>query len=76
MVYNLELCWSPDVIMIGHPEYGCFISKEKTLTNFDYDAQGMNITGCRDTRKCGGSVGVICALTIQQTSPGVAYEST
>jgi len=27
----------------GHPEYGCFISKEKTLTNFDYDPN-MNIT--------------------------------
>jgi len=29
----------------GHPEYGCFISKEKTLTNFDYDYQIMNVTG-------------------------------
>ncbi|KAL0953283.1 hypothetical protein HGRIS_004533 [Hohenbuehelia grisea] len=28
----------------GHPEYGCFISKEKTLTNFDYDEQVMNVT--------------------------------
>jgi len=28
----------------GHPEYGCFISKEKTLTNFDDTTQIMNIT--------------------------------
>jgi len=28
----------------GHPEYGCLISKEKTLTNFDHDAQIMNVT--------------------------------
>lgn len=27
----------------GHPEYGCTISEEKTLTNFDYDAQIMNV---------------------------------
>ncbi|KIK10194.1 hypothetical protein K443DRAFT_81605, partial [Laccaria amethystina LaAM-08-1] len=27
----------------GHPEYGCFISKEKTLTNFDYDSQILNV---------------------------------
>ncbi|KAA1467624.1 hypothetical protein DENSPDRAFT_769509, partial [Dentipellis sp. KUC8613] len=29
----------------GHPEYGSFVSKDKTLTNFDYDAQIMNVTG-------------------------------
>jgi len=28
----------------GHPEYGCLISQDKTLTNFDYDAQIMNVT--------------------------------
>lgn len=27
----------------GHPEYGCFIGKDKTLTNVDYDAQVMNL---------------------------------
>ncbi|CAG8450523.1 789_t:CDS:2 [Ambispora gerdemannii] len=26
-----------DVMCKGHPEYGCFINKEKTLANFDYD---------------------------------------
>ena len=28
----------------GHPEYGCLISQDKTLTNFDYDAQVTNVT--------------------------------
>ncbi|KAL1674220.1 hypothetical protein EV122DRAFT_221064, partial [Schizophyllum commune] len=28
---------------IGHPDYGCFIAREKTLTNFDYDEQVMNV---------------------------------
>jgi hypothetical protein len=27
----------------GHPEYGCFIGKDKTLTNVDYDAQVMSL---------------------------------
>ncbi|CAG8599166.1 8741_t:CDS:2 [Ambispora leptoticha] len=26
-----------DVMCEGHPEYGCFINKEKSLANFDYD---------------------------------------
>jgi telomerase reverse transcriptase len=26
-------------ICLGHEDYGCFISKDKTLTNFDYDEQ-------------------------------------
>ncbi|KAL1739342.1 hypothetical protein HDZ31DRAFT_49544, partial [Schizophyllum fasciatum] len=30
-------------IPTGHPDYGCFIAREKTLTNFDYDEQVMNI---------------------------------
>lgn len=38
----------PDLLILifctGHPEYGCFISREKTLTNFDYDAQILNVT--------------------------------
>ncbi|KAF8896298.1 hypothetical protein BD779DRAFT_1385580, partial [Infundibulicybe gibba] len=33
-----------DIMNKGHPEYGCFISKEKTFTNFDYDAQISNVT--------------------------------
>ncbi|THH09180.1 hypothetical protein EW146_g8757 [Bondarzewia mesenterica] len=33
-----------DVMSQGHPQYGCFISREKTLTNFDYDPQIMNVT--------------------------------
>ncbi|KAG7444681.1 uncharacterized protein BT62DRAFT_899516, partial [Guyanagaster necrorhizus] len=28
----------------GHPEYGCFISKEKTMTNFDYGHHVLNVT--------------------------------
>ncbi|KAJ3546316.1 hypothetical protein NMY22_g2104 [Coprinellus aureogranulatus] len=32
-----------DVMNQGHPEYGCFIGKDKTLTNVDYDAQVMNL---------------------------------
>ncbi|KAF5359331.1 hypothetical protein D9756_003256 [Leucocoprinus leucothites] len=31
----------------GHPEYGCFISKEKTMSNFDYDHQIMNVVDQR-----------------------------
>jgi hypothetical protein len=27
----------------GHPEYGCFISPDKTLTNFDHDDQLLNV---------------------------------
>ncbi|KAH0833044.1 hypothetical protein J3R83DRAFT_12035 [Lanmaoa asiatica] len=30
-------------MIAGHPEYGCMISQEKTLTNFDYDEQIMNV---------------------------------
>jgi telomerase reverse transcriptase len=33
-----------DTMIAGHPEYGCMISQEKTLTNFDYDVQIMNVT--------------------------------
>ncbi|KDQ59314.1 hypothetical protein JAAARDRAFT_109214, partial [Jaapia argillacea MUCL 33604] len=33
-----------DMMNQGHPEYGCFITKEKTMTNFNYDAQIMNVT--------------------------------
>ena len=25
-----------DVTYLGHPEYGCFISKDKSLVNFDH----------------------------------------
>ncbi|KAL0579065.1 Telomerase reverse transcriptase, partial [Marasmius crinis-equi] len=32
----------------GHPEYGCFISKGKTLTNFHYDEEIMNVTGPKE----------------------------
>ena len=35
---------------IGHPEYGCFISKDKTMTNFDYDHQIMNVIDQRARR--------------------------
>ncbi|RXW18136.1 hypothetical protein EST38_g7715 [Candolleomyces aberdarensis] len=32
-----------DMMNQGHPEYGCFIGKDKTLTNFDHGAQIMNV---------------------------------
>lgn len=67
-----ELCRFVHQILTGHPEYGCFISKEKTLTNFDYDAQIMNVTGPRDTRES-GRVACNFAFMVQQTSLGVAY---
>ncbi|KAF5327773.1 hypothetical protein D9619_004557 [Psilocybe cf. subviscida] len=31
-----------DMMSRGHPEYGCFISSDKSLTNFDYEDQLMN----------------------------------
>ncbi|KAG5342247.1 hypothetical protein C0989_004091 [Termitomyces sp. Mn162] len=34
----------------GHPEYGCFISKDKTLTNFDYEAQILNVVEAKQQR--------------------------
>lgn len=39
----------------GHPDYGCFISRDKTLTNFDYDEQVMNVipSGQREFPWCG-----------------------
>ncbi|KAJ3814103.1 hypothetical protein F5876DRAFT_33727 [Lentinula aff. lateritia] len=27
----------------GHLEYGCFVSRDKTLTNFDHDEQIMSV---------------------------------
>ncbi|KAI6155182.1 hypothetical protein BKA82DRAFT_118534, partial [Pisolithus tinctorius] len=39
-----------DVMIKGHPEYGCMISKEKTVTNFDYGTEIMNITSATQTR--------------------------
>lgn len=49
--YDAQWCaqhscpWSTTDWYLGHPEYGCFISKEKTLTNFDYDYEVLNVTG-------------------------------
>lgn len=31
------------VAFSGHPEYGCFISQDKTLTNFDHDDLLLNV---------------------------------
>ncbi|KAF7773358.1 hypothetical protein Agabi119p4_5525 [Agaricus bisporus var. burnettii] len=36
-----------DMMNKGHPEYGCFITKEKTMSNFDYDHQVMNVVDSR-----------------------------
>lgn len=38
-----------DVMTKGHPEYGCMISREKTMTNFDYDTEIMNVTSPTQT---------------------------
>jgi hypothetical protein len=35
----------------GHPEYGCFISRDKTYTNFAIDEQIMNVTMPNQERK-------------------------
>jgi telomerase reverse transcriptase len=35
----------------GHPEYGCFISRDKTYTNFAVDEQIMNVTMPNQERK-------------------------
>lgn len=43
-----------DIMNQGHPEYGCFIGKEKTLTNIDYDVQIMNRID--PSLKCGSSI--------------------
>ncbi|KIY44166.1 hypothetical protein FISHEDRAFT_52602, partial [Fistulina hepatica ATCC 64428] len=32
-----------DMMVRGHPDYGCFISRDKTLTNFDFDEQVLNV---------------------------------
>ena len=41
------------ILAIGHPEYGCFISKEKSLLNFDHptlanivDPRSQGMKGC------------------------------
>ncbi|KAG7089455.1 hypothetical protein E1B28_011140 [Marasmius oreades] len=49
-----------DMMSKGHPEYGCFISKGKTLTNFDYDEELMNVTGPMD--KCFPWCGYLIAM--------------
>jgi hypothetical protein len=35
--------------VIGHPGYGCFISRDKTLTNFDDDVDITNIAAALKT---------------------------
>ncbi len=42
------------IVCSGHPEYGCFISKEKTMTNFDYDHQIMSVVDPQTRREWGG----------------------
>ncbi|KAF9468018.1 hypothetical protein BDZ94DRAFT_1154856, partial [Collybia nuda] len=50
-----------DMMNQGHPEYGCFISREKTLTNFDYDAQILNVT--EPKQRCAHSLRYINSIT-------------
>ncbi|KAF8627995.1 hypothetical protein AX15_004120 [Amanita polypyramis BW_CC] len=38
-----------DIMKKGHPKYGCFISHEKTLTNFNYNYQTQNLTDPNQT---------------------------
>ncbi|KAF7424166.1 hypothetical protein PC9H_009469 [Pleurotus ostreatus] len=46
------------MMLEGHPEYGCFISKEKTLINFDHGQMVMNVVAPSDQRFpwCGLSI--------------------
>ena len=41
--YSIALVYIFNVAFPGHPEYGCFISPDKTLTNFDHDDQLLNV---------------------------------
>lgn len=43
----------------GHPEYGCFISTDKTMSNFDYDDQIMNVTA--PNQRCEHCGALTCA---------------
>ncbi|KAF5391483.1 hypothetical protein D9757_002434 [Collybiopsis confluens] len=54
----------------GHPEYGCFVSKDKTLTNFDYDEQILNVVPPKQTYFpwCG------YVINMTDLSVGVEYE--
>ncbi|KAE9405113.1 hypothetical protein BT96DRAFT_357770 [Gymnopus androsaceus JB14] len=33
----------PNFSALGHPEYGCFVSRDKTVANFDFDEQVLNV---------------------------------
>ncbi|KIK45334.1 hypothetical protein CY34DRAFT_78154, partial [Suillus luteus UH-Slu-Lm8-n1] len=55
-----------DVMCEGHPEYGCIISKQKTLTNFEHDSiQAANITERNQKRMFNQTSLLCCFLKIQ-----------
>ncbi|KAF4597579.1 hypothetical protein EYR40_008041 [Pleurotus pulmonarius] len=56
------------MMLEGHPEYGCFISKEKTLINFDHGQMVMNVVAPSDQRF------PWCGLTINMTDLSVAVD--
>jgi hypothetical protein len=63
-----------DMMNQGHPEYGCFISKDKTLTNFDH---GPELNSSVDSRSKGQRFyfeqnAMVLPDRVPQSSPGAA----
>lgn len=42
-----------DIMSKGHPEYGCFIAPEKTLTNFDCNEHNPNVVLPKEGKRGG-----------------------
>jgi telomerase reverse transcriptase len=38
-----------DAMARGHPEYGCFIAREKTVANFDHQSEAISVVAQRGT---------------------------
>ncbi|KAG2356177.1 hypothetical protein BDR07DRAFT_1423979 [Suillus spraguei] len=50
----------------GHPEYGCIVSKQKTLTNFEYDSiEATNVTEYNQKRMFNHASSLCCFLKMQ-----------
>ena len=64
-----------DVMNKGHPEYGCFIGKDKTLTNVDYDAQVMSLVDPSAKSEPLHVQRRICSEYNQQASHGAGISS-
>ena len=70
---QVYICWTLLITLsIGHPDYGCFIAREKTLTNFDYDEQVMNVIPSGQRGEWLGRAYEVITTTILQTFPGAA----